>query len=280
MTSASSAAKSRRMTRSALDKVAACWEGNAEAWTRQSRAGYDVYRDQNNTPAFLAMLPPIAGLDGIDLGCGEGSNTRLLAARGARMHAVDIAPTFIKHARSAGGGITYHVASGTDLPFGDASFDFATAFMSLMDMPDHGLALREAHRVLRPGGFLQFSILHPCFCPPSRRSIKNAEGISVAVQVADYFANSDGYIEEWRFGDAPADERAITTPFRAPRFHRTLSSWLNLLVATGFMIEQLGEPMADEATAVAFPTVADTRVAPLFLHVRACKRINGEHNVS
>src|SRR5262249_23579492 len=69
----------------------------------------------------------------------------------------------------------------------------------------------------------------------------------------------------------PADERAFTPPFRVPRFHRTLSSWLNLLVTTGFMIEQLGEPMADEATAAAFPTVADTRVAPLFLHVRACK---------
>src|SRR5258708_2642933 len=92
------------MTGSDLDHVAACWEGNAETWTRQSRAGYDVYRDQNNTPAFLAMLPPIAGLDGIDLGCGEGGNTRLLAARGARMHAIDIAPTFIRHARSAGAG--------------------------------------------------------------------------------------------------------------------------------------------------------------------------------
>jgi SAM-dependent methyltransferase len=150
MTGTASAAKPPDMTGSNLDHVAACWEGNAEIWTRQSRAGYDVYRDQNNTPAFLATLPPIAGLEGIDLGCGEGSNTRLLAARGARMHAVDIAPTFIKHAQSAGGGITYQVASGTQLPYPDASFDFATAFMSLMDMPDHELALREALRVLRP----------------------------------------------------------------------------------------------------------------------------------
>src|SRR5262245_14022450 len=168
------------MTGSSLDQVAACWEANAESWTRLSRAGYDVYRDQNNTPAFLAMLPPIAGLDGVDLGCGEGSNTRLLAARGARMHAIALAPTFIKHAQSAGGGIRYQVASATKLPFRDASFHFATAFMSLMDMPDHGLALREAYRVLRPNGFLQFSILHPCFCPPTRRNIKNSDGIAVA----------------------------------------------------------------------------------------------------
>jgi SAM-dependent methyltransferase len=187
------------------------------------------------------------------------------------MHGIDIAPTFIKHAQSAGGGITYRLASGTQLPYPDASFDFATAFMSLMDMPDHELALREALRVLRPNGFLQFSILHPCFCPPTRRSIRNSDGIAVAVHVADYFTNSDGRVEEWHFGDTPVEERATTPPFRVPRFHRTLSSWLNLLLTTGFVIEQLGEPMADEATAAAFPSVADTRVAPLFLHVRARK---------
>ena len=194
------------MTGSSLDHVAACWEGNAETWTRQSRAGYDVYRDQNNTPAFLAMLPRIAGLDGIDLGCGEGSNTRLLAARGARMHAIDIAPTFIKHDKQS--GRWHHISSGKwHQPSVSRcqSFDFATAFMSLMDMPDHDLALRETHRVLRPDGFLQFSILHPCFCPPTRRNIRNSEGIAVAVQVADYFASSDGRVEEWHFGNAPTD---------------------------------------------------------------------------
>lgn len=261
------------MSQSNLDLVAACWEGNAETWTRQSRAGYDVYRDHNNTPAFLAMLPEVAGLTGLDIGCGEGSNTRLLAARGAVMSAIDIAPTFIRHAEQAGGGIAFQLASGTELPFDDACFDFATAFMSLMDMPDHDLALSEAFRVLRPGGFLQFSILHPCFCPPSRRTIRNAEGIVVAVQVADYFAADDGRVEEWHFGAAPAQERAAA-PFRVPRFHRTLSSWMNLLVAARFTIEELGEPMADEAAAAAFPDIADTRVTPLFLHVRARKGDN------
>ncbi len=54
--------------------------------------------------------------------------------------------------------------------------------------------------------------------------------------------------------------------FRLPRFHRTLSGWLNLSVQAAFAIERLGEPMADELTASRDPTVADTRAAPLFLH--------------
>jgi 2-polyprenyl-3-methyl-5-hydroxy-6-metoxy-1,4-benzoquinol methylase len=81
-------------------EVAEHWEANADAWTRHVRAGYDIYRDALNTPSFLAMLPPITGLSGLDIGCGEGTNTRRLARLGARLHAVDIAPTFIRHAQA------------------------------------------------------------------------------------------------------------------------------------------------------------------------------------
>ena len=167
--------------------AAGLWEENAEAWTRLSRAGYDVYRDALNTPAFLAMLPPISGLEGLDIGCGEGSNTRKLAQLGARMRGVDIAPTFIRHARETEAadplGIDFEIGDGRSLPFADDSFDFVTAFMSLMDMPDHGLALKEAYRVLRPGGFLQFSIPHPCFAPPLRKVLRNGDGSVRAVEV-------------------------------------------------------------------------------------------------
>lgn len=68
--------------------VAKHWEANAETWTKHARAGFDVYRDALNTPAFLAMLPPNAGLVGLDIVCGEGSNTRHLARAGARMEAI------------------------------------------------------------------------------------------------------------------------------------------------------------------------------------------------
>jgi SAM-dependent methyltransferase len=257
------------------ERDAVLWEANAETWTQHARAGYDVYRDAVNTPQFLALLPPVNGLDGLDIGCGEGSNTRALARLGARMHAIDVAPTFVKHAADAERaeplGITYHVAGATALPFAGERFAFATAFMVLMDVLDYRAALAEAQRVLRPGGFLQFSILHPCFMPPERRVLRDAAGTARSIQIGRYFDNVDGEVERWAFTAVPEAERATVEPFAVPRYHRVLSDWINAVIDAGFAVERLGEPAADEATAERLPFVADSRIAPLFLHVRARK---------
>ncbi|WP_332716369.1 class I SAM-dependent methyltransferase [Pelagibacterium mangrovi] len=257
-------------------EVARHWESNAENWTIYSRAGYDRYRDALNTPAFMEMLPAVEGLAGLDLGCGEGTNTRTVARRGARMTGLDVAPTFIAHARQTEAedpmGIEYMVGDGEDLPFEAESFDFVTAFMSLMDMADQQKVLRGVARVLKPGGFLQFSILHPCFVPPRRRNVRNAEGDVVAVEVADYFEETDGTIDRWIFSSIPKEERDTLEPFSVPRFHRTLTNWVSMIVGAGLTIEAFGEPRASEAVARSEPVVADTRVAPIFLHVRARRR--------
>lgn len=142
------------------------WNENAEVWTRLARSGYEVYRDAFNTPMFLAMLPPVAGRRGLDIGCGEGTNTRLVAECGAYMTAVDIAEVFVRNAAGMESAdappVDYGVASTVALPFAKGTFDFATAFMSLMDIPETDAVLAGAYRVLKPGGFLQFSITHPC----------------------------------------------------------------------------------------------------------------------
>jgi SAM-dependent methyltransferase len=255
--------------------VAACWEANAETWTRHARAGYDIYRDALNTPAFLAILPPVRGLSGLDIGCGEGSNTRQVARLGARMHAIDVAPTFIRHAQAAEKadplGIVFSVANGASLPFPAEAFDFVVAFMSLMDIPDQPRVLREAERVLRPGGFLQFSITHPCFDPPYRKVLRDAAGVPRAIEVAGYFDSIDGRVDKWWFGTVPEEERRRVPPFSTPRFDRTLSAWVEIVCQAGLAIEQFAEPCASAELAVAEPVVADTRVAPLFLHIRARK---------
>ncbi len=256
-------------------EVGRLWNDNAEAWTKLARAGYDIYRDYLNTPAFLEMLPLVAGLSGLDIGCGEGYNTRLVARRGARMTAIDIAEKFTELAREAEAreplGIHYQVASAVNLPFANESFDFATAFMSMMDIPENDKALAEAFRVLKPGGFLQFSICHPCFDTPHLRNLRDASGRTYAKEVGDYFHRLNGEIVEWLFGAAPAEVRVGLPKFKVARFTHTLSDWINLLIDTGFLLERLNEPRPSDETVRKCSALQDAQVVAYFLHIRARK---------
>jgi SAM-dependent methyltransferase len=257
------------------EDVGRYWEGNAEAWTELVRAGYDLYRDGLNTPAFFEMLPEIDGLSGLDVGCGEGHNTRLVAGRGARVAAVDVSETFIRYAREAEDahplGIDYRLASAVDLPFGEASFDFATAFMSLMDIPETERVLSEVFRVLKPGGFFQFSITHPCFDTPHRRNLRGEDGRTYAIEVGEYFAGREGEVDEWTFSAAPPEAREGKSPFRIPIFMRPLSSWLNRLIEAGFVLERFWEPYPEDEAFRKHPGLQDAQVVAYFLHVRARK---------
>ena len=247
------------------------WNANAAAWTELSRAGFDRYRDLVNTPAFFTLLPPVAGLLCLDLGCGEGHNTRLLAGRGARVAALDVAESFIAAAAEAGGhGIRYLVGDGEALPFHGSSFDAVTAFMSLMDVADPERVLHEVARVLRPGGFVQFSVLHPVIAAPVGRWMNDESGARPGRVVGDYFYEGP-LTETWSFGNAPAELRDRYEPFTITYARRTFAGWLSAVLATGLAIEAVAEPCADQQTAAAHPEVADTRIAPYFLIVRARK---------
>jgi SAM-dependent methyltransferase len=245
------------------------WKANAAAWTELTRAGFDVYRDLVNTPAFFQLLPPVEGLRCLDLGCGEGHNTRLLVDRGADVVALDVVEEFIEDAaRGDRRGIRYLVGDGAALPFPDATFDAVTAFMSLMDVGDPEGTLRDIARVLRPGGFTQFSVVHPATSTPIRRWVNDESGARHALAIGDYFYQGP-LTETWTFGAAPPEVRDRHRPFTISYARRTLAGWLNAVVNAGLAIEQIGEPCADEATAATHEEVADTRIAPYFLLVRA-----------
>lgn len=256
------------------EEVRRYWNENAPAWTILSRAGYDLYRNHLNTPAFLENLPAIDKLYGIDIGCGEGSNTRLLAARGARMAAIDIAEAFILAAlekqKETNLNIHYQVASASNLPFPDEVFDFATAFMSFMDMPQIERVLQEVFRVLKPKGFLQFSIAHPCFNTPYRKNLRNATGKTYAIEVGDYFKEVNGTLDEWLFKAPPALNYNFPK-FKIPRFTKILSQWVNLLIQAGFILEMMLEPFPDDEAIARHPELQDAQVVAYFLHIRCRK---------
>lgn len=255
-------------------EVGKYWNENARAWTDLSRLGYDICRDQFNTPGFVAMLPEIGGLEGLDIGCGEGNNTRIFASLGASMTALDISPTFIEAAKAMEQekplGIKYVLGSALDLPFEDGSFDFCVATMSFMDIPEPEKALAEAFRVLKPGGFFQFSITHPCFDTPVRFWVLDENGNKKALAVGGYFDELSGDILEWIFAVTPQELKDKYPKFKTPCFRKTLSSWINMIVDTGFVVERLGEPRPTEEVCQKYP-LADARLVSLFLHIRARK---------
>lgn len=60
-------------------------------------------------------------------------------------------------------------------------------------------------------------------------------------------------------------------PFTITYARWTLAGWLSAVLGAGLVIEAIAEPCADEQTAATHPQVADTRIAPYFLIVRARK---------
>jgi len=81
--------------------------------------GKDHFREEMNKPAALKMVGNVKGKQLLDLACGEGYNTRILAKKGARVIGVDFSKEMIKLARERERrdrlGIRYYVSDAADL---------------------------------------------------------------------------------------------------------------------------------------------------------------------
>lgn len=108
----------------------------------------------------LAMLEQLArpsGKDVVDIGCGGGDLVRALAQRGARPIGVEISPEQLAAAVARDDGhADYRVGRAQDLPIEDGAADIVVFMRSLHHVPpaDMTRALREARRVVRPGGIV------------------------------------------------------------------------------------------------------------------------------
>jgi SAM-dependent methyltransferase len=114
---------------------------------------------------LLGRLGVAVGHDDVvvDLGCGLGRLTRVLAARAARVVAIDISPEMLKHAQELNwhlDNVDWVLGDGASLrPLADGSVSAVVAHLVFQHVPDPRVTLgyvAEMGRVLRPGGWAAF----------------------------------------------------------------------------------------------------------------------------
>jgi len=107
---------------------------------------------------LAARLPVTDGMRVLEVACGTGLVSRRLVERLAgrgTLVATDLNEAMIAYGRTrmpAGAPVEWRPADGTRLPFPDRAFDAVVCQFGLMFFPDQAAGVREAHRVLRPGG--------------------------------------------------------------------------------------------------------------------------------
>src|SRR5262245_54795147 len=113
---------------------------------------------------LAARLPVSPGMRVLEVACGTGILTERLVRRlGGRgtVVATDLNEAMIAHAQRripACPGLEWRQADGMRLPFPDGSFDAVVCQFGLMFFPDKSTGVREAYRVLRPGGTYLFNV--------------------------------------------------------------------------------------------------------------------------
>jgi ubiquinone/menaquinone biosynthesis C-methylase UbiE len=110
------------------------------------------------------MVPLNPPLRVLDVGCGTGQSRQLYIDRSKVYAAIDLAEAALKVARNHFSDAFWIKADACQLPFEDNSWDVVAFSSVLHHIPDFSIALREAYRVLRPGGYVfafDPNLLHP-----------------------------------------------------------------------------------------------------------------------
>ncbi|MDD4494616.1 MAG: class I SAM-dependent methyltransferase [Eubacteriales bacterium] len=203
------------------------------------RVGYDgnsFHRDLIR-PATLRLLDPQPGARILDVACGNGVFSRYLAGLGVNVVAFDYSPKMIAFAKERcvafAERISFSVADATDfdqlMALGaEKSFDKIVSNMAVMGLPDIHPLFRASYEILKPGGVFVFSATHPCFQTPGRDFTEDGTGLITY-----------NYIEQQQYSyQILADNEKS-----AYHWHRSLQDLLGVCFATGFVMDDLEEPV-------------------------------------
>jgi len=190
-------------------------------------AAYSAMNENNlfnayyERPEMIRLAGDVAGLEILDAGCGSGPLMEALRAKDAVVSGFDLSPAMVELARQRlGEDADVRVADlGAPLPYPNDRFDLIVASLALHYVKDWASALAELRRVLKPGGRLTVSIIHPTV-------------YAVAYPEADYFALTQ-YSEDYDYGE---ETMGMTY------WHRPLQDVINTFIDAGFGIKKVTEP--------------------------------------
>lgn len=121
-------------------------------------AGGEIWYEHWHRYHFAAHF--VAGAEVLDIACGAGYGSALLARHAARVTGADLSPQAVNHARAQYAGVPnleFRQADCADLPFAGATFDAVVSFETIEHIAAQEAFLDEVCRVLRPGGRLILS---------------------------------------------------------------------------------------------------------------------------
>ncbi len=231
------------------------WNRKAEEWHRQVGHDGDENRRANSDRVLWHFLGEVQCLDVLDAGCGTGYLSRQLAARGARVIAVDAAAQMIEVARRESDPalkIDFRVESCARLAsVADQSLDRIVSNYVLMDLPELDATLCAFHRILKPGGGAVLVFSHPCFPLP--------DAVTPGAAPTASFVWRDSYFDERRVREPPWAHFSSDFIW----YHRPLSRYWRAFRQAGFRVEDFDEPGPEGDAAAA---LTSERRARLRLH--------------
>jgi SAM-dependent methyltransferase len=204
------------------------WNQSADAWIAAVGERGDWGREHVLDPVMLERISSRPFENALDVGCGEGRFCRTLKER--RIAAIGIDPTeaLLAEARRRDPTGDYRAATAEQLPFPDASFDLVVSYLTLIDITDYRVALREMVRVLRPKGVLLIANLNGFVTSRPFGWITDSDG-------NDLYYPVDHYLDEFA-------EWVEFSGLRIQNWHRPLSAYMKVLLSQGLTLTFFDEP--------------------------------------